>query len=174
MRKSVFSIAGLAALKLTMPAATAQDAGNEALVRAVTCAEIGFALSVENRDEQAFAEFVHPDARFVSGGISRGRDAVVAAWAPFFEDDGPRLVWRPMIVEVLESGDLALSRGPYRLRTIDENGTLVEQWGTFNSTWQRQADGHWQVIFDAGSPTTVEFPPEIRLHILEPAGPCDD
>jgi ketosteroid isomerase-like protein len=170
---TVLLVAGLALLKVSMPAA-AQDVDGESLVRAVTCAEIGFALSVENRDEKAFATFIHPDARFVGGGISRGRDAVVGAWAPFFEDDGPRLVWRPMIVEVLASGDLALSRGPYRLRTIDENGTLVEQWGTFNSTWQRQADGNWQVIFDAGSPTTVEFPPEIRLHILEPAGACDD
>ena len=160
-------------LALVFGSVLADDAANEALRHAVTCAEIDFALSVEHGDERAFAEFIHPDARFIGGGISRGREAVLSTWAPFFDDGGPRLIWRPMIVEVLESGDLALSRGPYRLQTTDENGVAIEVWGTFNSTWQRQSDGRWQVIFDAGSPTTVEFPPEVRLHILDPAGACN-
>lgn len=150
----------------------ADDSDNEALRQAVICAEIDFSLAVENRDPEAFAELVHPDARFVGGGVHRGRQAVVDAWAPFFDEAGPQLTWRPMIVEVLESGVLALSRGPYRLQAVDENGIQTEQWGTFNSTWQRQADGQWQVIFDAGSPSPGEFPPEIRLLILEPAGAC--
>lgn len=168
-------IAGTTALVAGAAALTsAQATDNEALRQAVTCAEIDFSMSVENRDPDAFAALVHSDARFVGGGVHRGRDAVVEAWAPFFDEEGPRLTWRPMIVEVLESGDLALSRGPYRLQTLDENGTIVEQWGTFNSTWQRQPDGQWQVVFDAGSPAPGEFPPEIRLFILEPAGACSE
>jgi ketosteroid isomerase-like protein len=168
------TFAGLFAI-LAWPATClpAETADSDALRQAVTCAEIDFALSVEAGDKAAFAEFIHPDARFVGGGISRGRDAVVAAWAPFFKENGPQLAWRPMIVEVLDSGELALTRGPYRLRTTTEDGVEVEQWGTFNSTWQRQPDGRWQVVFDAGSPAAVEFPPEIRLLILEPAGACE-
>lgn len=166
-------VTALLVMLIAAGVAAAQDE-TEALRQAVTCAEIDFSLAVENRDAAAFAELIHPDARFVGGGVHRGRDAVVTAWSPFFEDGGPRLTWRPMIVEVLASGDLALSRGPYRLQTTDENGVTTEQWGTFNSTWQRQGDGTWQVVFDAGSPSPGEFPPEIRLLILEPAGPCGD
>ncbi|HEX5789425.1 MAG TPA: nuclear transport factor 2 family protein [Woeseiaceae bacterium] len=164
----------LAGLSLVFAAATgtAADADNEALKKAVACAEIAFALSVENGDSAVFAASVHPDARFVGNGVSRGRAEVVEAWAPFFAPDGPRLTWRPMIVEVLESGDLALSRGPYRLEATAEDGSPIEQWGTFNSTWQRQADGRWQVIFDAGSPAAGELPDEVRKLILEPAGAC--
>lgn len=170
-----FTLAVAAAL---LPAAVAladdaaSDNADDGPRSAVTCAEIDFSLAVEHRDREAFAALIHPDARFVGGGVHRGRQAVVDAWAPFFEEDGPKLTWRPMIVEVLASGDLALSRGPYRLQTVDEDGTLVEQWGTFNSTWQRQPDGRWQVVFDAGSPAPGDFPPEIRLLVLEPAGAC--
>jgi ketosteroid isomerase-like protein len=153
--------------------ATAQDGSSAALRRAVTCAEIDFALSLENGDKAAFAERIHPDARFIGEGVSRGREAVIDAWSVFFSAGGPSLTWRPMIVEVLDSGDLALSHGPYRLQAIAEDGSAIEQWGTFNSTWQRQADGRWQVVFDAGSPAAKPFPEEITQLILEPAGACD-
>jgi ketosteroid isomerase-like protein len=165
-------IAGMLAL-LALAAAAAQDETGLELRRAVTCAEIDFALSLEQGDQAAFAEHIHPDARFIGEDVSRGREAVVDAWSVFFSVGGPRLTWRPMIVEVLEGGDLALSRGPYRLQAVAEDGSPVEQWGTFNSTWQRQADGRWQVVFDAGSPAASPFPEEVRQLILEPAGACD-
>lgn len=169
------SVRGLlaGALALLTFAAAADDGDGEDLRRAVACAEIAFALSVEERDKDAFAELIHPDARFVGDGVSRGREAVVDAWSVFFTADGPRLSWRPMIVEVLDSGDLALSRGPYRLQAVADDGSAIEQWGTFNSTWQRQADGRWQVVFDAGSPAADALPEEARQLILEPEGACD-
>jgi ketosteroid isomerase-like protein len=165
-------MAGTLAL-LALAAAAAPDEASEELRRAVTCAEIDFALSVEKGDKAAFAERIHPDARFIGDGVSRGREAILDAWSVFFSAGGPRLSWRPMIVEVLGSGDLALSRGPYRLQAVAEDGSAIEQWGTFNSTWQRQADGRWQVVFDAGSPAATPFPEEIRQLILEPGSACD-
>ena len=167
-------VIGFAGLMLASIAVTtaAQDADNETLRQAVKCAEVDFALSVESGDRKAFADSIHVDARFVGNDVSRGREAVVEAWEPFFAPGGPRLTWRPMIVEVLDSGDLALSRGPYRLQATAEDGSPVEQWGTFNSTWQRQADGRWQVVFDAGSPAAGEIPEDVRKLILEPAGAC--
>jgi ketosteroid isomerase-like protein len=173
--KTMGSVRGLIAgtlVLVSLIAAAEEDAG-EQLRRAVACAEIDFALSVEKGDKAAFAGHIHPDARFVGNGVSRGREAVVDAWSGFFAPGGPRITWRPMIVEVLESGDLALSRGPYRLQAVAEDGSPIEQWGTFNSTWQRQADGQWQVIFDAGSPAAASFPEEVRQLILEPQGACD-
>lgn len=116
----------------------------------VRCREIGFSKSVETLDIELFTSFIDPDARFVGGSVMRGPEAVSAAWAPFFDPDGPSIVWRPKYVEVLEDGRLALTRGPYRLISRDEDGNEIEQWGTFNSVWRLNADGEWRVVFDAG------------------------
>lgn len=117
----------------------------------VRCREIGFSKSVESQDHESFASFIDPDARFVSAGVNRTREAIADAWNVFFTGDLPSIKWRPIVVEVLESGDLALSRGPYRIIDRDEDGEIREGWGTFNSVWRLTADGEWLVVFDAGS-----------------------
>jgi ketosteroid isomerase-like protein len=48
-------------------------------------------------------------------------------------------------VEVLASGQLALSTGPVR----DSKGKVI---GTFTSIWRLEAPGKWRIVFDKGSP----------------------
>lgn len=127
----------------------------------VRCREIGFSLSVENQDISAFASFIDEDARFIGSTVLRGRDDVVAGWQVFFVDSGQTLMWRPQFVEVLEDGKLALSRGPYKLTALDEDGNAVEIFGTFNSIWRLHDDGEWYVVFDAGSPAAGPLPREV-------------
>ena len=103
---------------------------------AVLCAEVGFSRSVENRDFEAFMGFLDPEVRFVTGRISRGPEEVGQGWANYFKDDGPKMRWRPAIVEVVSNGTLAISRGPYRLTRTSESGDTTHTWGTFNSTWR--------------------------------------
>ena len=124
--------------------------------------EIRFSQSVETQELELFTSFIDDDARFVSGVVSRGPAAVADAWSSFFADDGPRIKWRPRIVEVLEDGTLALSRGPYKMTVTDEAGTVSEYWGTFNSIWRLQEDGSWKVVFDAGSPAAAAPSDEIK------------
>ena len=121
----------------------------------VRCREIGFSQSVEEQDLTAFESFLDIDARFVGASINRGPAEIVEAWSVFFSEDGPRITWRPQIVEVLEDGKLALSRGPYKMTSRDADGKQIESWGTFNSIWRKQSDDTWKVVFDAGnaSPT---------------------
>ena len=156
------------------PTAAAADHGMdiEALVEEVRCIEIAFAESLANSDADTFRRLLHPDARFVGSGVLRGRDEIVGAWAPLLDD--PVLTWRPEIVEVLDSGMLALSRGPYRLRTADADGNVNYEWGTYNSVWARQADGSWQIVFDAGSPAAEPPPGNTRRLIEDAAPPCTD
>ena len=52
--------------------------------------------------------------------------------------------WHLNVVEVLDSGDLAISSGPI----LNAEG---KELGRFNSIWRREADGQWRVIFDKGS-----------------------
>ena len=138
----------------------------------VRCREIGFSQSVEARDLAKFKSFIDDDARFVSNAVTKGSDAVAVAWGVFFTAHGPQIKWRPRFVEVLEDGELALTRGPYRMITTDEDGRKSVHWGTFNSVWRVQADGSWVVVFDAGSPAH-EAPSEEVQALLEQEETCD-
>jgi ketosteroid isomerase-like protein len=139
-------------------AATADPAAD------VRCREIGFSHSVEQQDVAAFRSHIDADARFVGAGVLRGVDSIAGGWSVFFTADGPTIKWRPQIVEVLENGTLALSRGPYRMLARDADGKDVEQWGTFNSIWRLNDDGQWRVVFDAGSPAANE--PDVATKAL--------
>jgi ketosteroid isomerase-like protein len=118
------------------------------LVHEVICAETRFSRAAERKDKDAFISMVDPDARFVTSDISRGHEEIAAAWSFAFADDDTIMRWRPAVVEVTSDGALAISRGPYRLTGIDDEGGKFEVWGTFISTWRRNEDGQWRVLFD--------------------------
>jgi ketosteroid isomerase-like protein len=137
----------------------------------VRCREIGFSRATEVQDMAAFRSFIDADARFVSSSVLRGVDDIAAACSVFFGEDGPSIKWRPQVVEVLEDGKLALSRGPYRVTTKDAEGNPVEQWGTYNSVWRLHDDGRWRIVFDAGSPAASP-PDEATQALLEAEDAC--
>jgi ketosteroid isomerase-like protein len=129
-------------LSMTARPALGQAEDPEATVRA---REIAFAKTMSDRDLEAFRSFVSPEAIFFAGNTPlRGRDAVLDAWAPYFEGETAPFSWAPDTVQVLESGTLALSSGPVR----DPSGEVV---GRFNSIWRKDPDGVWRVVFDKGS-----------------------
>ena len=152
---------------LAFPSATIAD-----LADIVRCQEIAFSRSVEAQDLTGFKFLIDDDARFVSNAVIKGPDAIAEAWGVFFTDQGPKIKWRPQFVEVLEDGKLALTRGPYRMVTKDEDGNEAAHWGTFNSVWRIQADGSWKVVFDAGSPAN-DAPAEEIQALLEQELACD-
>ena len=132
----------------------------------VRCAEVRLSLAAEARDAARFRSMIDADARFTGNEVLRGPDAVVDAWRPFFQPEGPRIKWRPHVVEVLDTGDLALTRGPYRLESMGPDGKLIVRWGTFNSVWRLGSDGQWRVVFDTGGPP-IDTPTEESRALLE-------
>jgi ketosteroid isomerase-like protein len=115
---------------------------------AVGEAERAFAASMAARDIKAFAARLADEAIFVGGAtgpVLRGKAAIVDGWRKFFEGPIAPFSWEPDLVEVLESGTLALSSGPVR----DPAGTVI---GRFNSVWRLDDDAAWRVVFDKGSP----------------------
>jgi len=142
------------------------------LTEEVRCREIGFSKSVEVQDAERFASFIDEDARFVGGSVTHGPVAIAEAWSVFFAEGAPLIKWRPQIVEVLEDGKLALSRGPFQMITKDEKGVESEHWGTFNSVWRLNDDGEWRVVFDAGS-NEAESPTDEVKALLDLEDNCD-
>lgn len=155
IENSISIRATIADMKYLLTIATCALAAGSAfadLADDVRCREIGFSQSVENRDIEAFGSFIDADARFVGSRVQRGVDEVVEAWSAFFSPGLPAIIWRPQVVEVLEDGKLALSRGLFIRTSSNEEGDEVESWGTFNSVWRLNDDGQWRVVFDAGGP----------------------
>jgi ketosteroid isomerase-like protein len=121
-----------------------------ALADEVRAAETAFAATMAARDHGRFTAFVADEALFFGRqGVLRGKDAVAAGWEPFFAGEKAPFSWAPEIVEVLDSGMLALSSGPVRA----PDGKQI---ATFNSIWRREADGRWRVVFDKGCPVCAD------------------
>ncbi|HET9977852.1 MAG TPA: nuclear transport factor 2 family protein [Burkholderiaceae bacterium] len=139
-------LARAAAAALVLSAMTAGAQAPDAARAAVFAAERAFARSMAERDFTAFGRHIADDTRFFGGGtVLRGKAAVLAGWKTYFDGPTAPFSWDPDQVEVLDSGQLALSTGLVR-------GPAGEVTARFTSIWQRQADGRWLVVFDKGGP----------------------
>ena len=116
----------------------------EELAAQVKATEAAFAKSMADRDHAAFTSHLSDEAVFFGpNGATRGKAAVAAEWKAFFDGPNAPFSWEPAVVEVLDSGTLALSSGPVR----DPSG---KQTASFTSIWRLDADGKWRIIFDKG------------------------
>jgi ketosteroid isomerase-like protein len=141
LSKPIAVVIGLMVISLTMESTMAET--EVSLV--VEAREIAFAKTMADRDLDAFLSFVASEAIFFNGNSPlRGKGAVKAAWAGYFDGPQAPFSWQPDTVEALESGQLAISSGPVHSPT----GEVV---GRFNSIWRKEADGEWRVVFDKGS-----------------------
>jgi pimeloyl-ACP methyl ester carboxylesterase len=70
----------------------------------------------------------------------RGKPEVVKVWSTFFNGPAP-FTWGPDRVVVSGDGKLGFSTGPI----YDGEGRPS---GSYISTWRREADGSWKVLFD--------------------------
>lgn len=138
---SLLALAGCASVGAPAPAAV-DIAALEDQARA---AETAFARSMAERDFAAFAGFIAEDAIFSPGpNTLRGKAAIVAAWSKYFEGEQAPFSWRPDTVVVNATGELAATKGP----VFDPAGKPIAE---FRSTWRREADGSWKVVFDDGT-----------------------
>ena len=123
------------------------------LTAEVRAAENAFAKTMADRDLRAFESFLADDAIFFGRAALRGKEAVIDAWKGFYEGDEAPFSWRAETVEVLDTGQLALSSGP----VFDPHGKRT---ATFNSIWRREPDGRWKVVFDKGTCLCENAKPE--------------
>lgn len=115
------------------------------LQRQVADTERAFAKTMADRDHAAFASFLSDETIFFSGAKAlRGKQQVADAWKRFYDGPVAPFSWQPEVVEVLDSGMLALSSGPVR----NPQGKLI---ATFTSIWRLEAPGTWRIVFDKGN-----------------------
>jgi ketosteroid isomerase-like protein len=134
---------------LTLRAGAAQKTQGGPQPQRVADAERAFAATMAKRDAKGFASHISEEAIFMGSAdaprVFRGRAAIVEGWKQFFDGPTPPFSWEPDIVEVIDSGSMALTSGP----VLDPDGKLA---GRFNSIWRLESDGRWRVLFDRGAP----------------------
>lgn len=141
---------------------------------AVWMREKSFADSLAAHDAATFAEHVHAGAVFIGGPdqITRGRDAVVKEWTPLIDGQGAKLRWHPRTVTIGGDPRIALSRGPYWLEDPNPDADPRYRIGQFISTWVKDGDGEWHVLFDGGGggvprPATAEEVEKLKASLPE-------
>lgn len=133
---SLLPATGCTGMKLTAAGADLREQ--------VRQSEVAFAATMAARDLKAFASFIAEDAVFINGGQPlRGKAAIVQYWERFFSGPSAPFSWNPDIVEVAAGGSLGYTEGP----VTASSGTSASR---FFTTWQRQAQGGWLVVFDNG------------------------
>ena len=118
---------------------------SDTLQQQVIETERAFARSMAERDFEAFLSFLSDEAVFVDETPLRGKQNVAAHWKKYYQPPQAPFSWEPRLVEVLESGNLALSTGP----VYNADGKHI---ASFNSVWRQEQPGVWRIVFDIGYP----------------------
>ncbi len=124
--------------------------------------ELSFAHSVEQHDAVAFADHIHEGAVFSAGTAepTRGRAAIVEAWQPILIGKDIILRWHSGYVSIGADPNIALSAGPAWVEHANPAAKVRYTISNFTSTWVRDTDGQWRVLFDGAGggskPATAE------------------
>lgn len=137
----------IATLALVSVAASAPAADP---VDEVRRAEMAFAQAFADRDQERFFSFVADDATFLSLTTLSGKAKVVERWSRFFQGPQAPFAWGPERVSVDATGTMGLSTGP----VFAANGSFI---GNFSSTWVKQKNGSWKILFDSSGPSAAAF-----------------
>jgi ketosteroid isomerase-like protein len=81
------------------------------------------------------------------------REASAAIDSPGFS-----VSWKPMKVEVAQSGELGYAIGNFEGNNVDSEGNLVPVKGKYVEIWKKQADGSWKVAVDMFSTDSLSGP----------------
>jgi len=115
-------------------------------------AEIAFAKAFASRDKEAFFAMVADDATFLSTTTAAtGKQQVIESWTRYFATAKAPFSWAPDRVSVSADGTLGLSTGP----VYDARG---QHTGDYISTWRRDPNGQWKIIFDSNGPGPAVLP----------------
>lgn len=114
----------------------------------VVAAEIAFARAAREQGQwTAFRQFAAPGALIHAPTGPVPVDAFLAGQA----DPAEAVQWEPRAVAISCDGAMAVSQGRYR----DPEGMV----GNFVTVWERQSDGEYRYVFDAGGPDVPQPPP---------------
>lgn len=119
------------------------------------------------RDPAALASFYADDAVLANPGerLVRGSEAIRAATEAHTKDPKLKVAFSAERVQVAQSGDLAYTRGNYRMTMTDPKTNKPHfSTGYYLTVWQKQQDGSWKAVEDFITPGAA--PPVAQRAVL--------
>jgi uncharacterized protein (TIGR02246 family) len=102
--------------------------------------------AINRGDVEGALALYEPDAAFVTDeGTVVGHDAIRPVMEAFISTK-PQLTMEPK--EVVQTGDIAMTRGTWKLVGTDPDGKPLEMGGRSVEVVRRQADGSWRFAID--------------------------
>ncbi len=102
--------------------------------------------ALNRHDVDACVELYEPDAAFVTEeGTVVGHDAIRTVMEAFISTK-PSITMEPR--EVVRSGDVAMTRGAWKLTGTGPDGDTIEMGGRSVEIVREQADGTWRFVVD--------------------------
>jgi ketosteroid isomerase-like protein len=149
--------AGLVCLAgCSQQAAKAADPAQTAAVAAqIKAGEAAWVKDYANRDVNRAIAHYAGDAMLMPAGMDRmsGPKAIRGGLEGLAKDPNFQLTFAAERVEVAASGDLAYTRGTYRMQTTDAKTKQPHvETGNYITTYKKQADGSWKAVDDMAAP----------------------
>ena len=102
--------------------------------------------AINRGDVEGALALYEPEAAFVTDeGTVVGHDAIRPVMEAFISTK-PQLTMEPK--EVVQTGDIAVTRGTWKLVGTDPDGKPLEMGGRSVEVVRRQADGSWRFVID--------------------------
>ena len=157
---------GLAALagcqKPATPVAGKPAAADTASIeRALRDDETQWNADYKARDAAKLTAHYAPDGALITPGnpVMSGTDALNKGLKGLVSDPALDMHFSADKVGVSESGDLAYTRGPFKLTVTDgATNKPVTLIGTYVTIYRKQADGSWKAVEDIATPTPPTAP----------------
>jgi ketosteroid isomerase-like protein len=134
------------ALLATIAFATERD------VSVLMQADRDFAKATAAKRLDGWMSFMAPNAVLLRAEPLVGLDQIKAGMAKDFDSPGFQLTWEPTKAEFVGSGPVGYTVGRYEAKFTGDDGKPQTSYGSYMTTWHKQADGSWKVVADIGSP----------------------
>lgn len=144
-----------------VPPAAAPDT-HDADVKALTDNEAQWNSDWAAKDADKLAAHYADDAVLMAPGMEpwKSRDAIKSGLNGMISDKALSLKFKASKVEVAKSGDFGYTQGDYEM-TMTDPGThkVVNDHGTYVTTYRKQADGSWKAVADIATSSVPPGPP---------------
>jgi uncharacterized protein (TIGR02246 family) len=138
-------------MAFTMTACNQTAVSHDADVKAIQDDEAQWNQDYAAKDNDKIVAHYADDAILMVSGIpsNSGKEAIRNALKQMVSDPALSLKFHASRVEVAKSGDLAYTQGVYTLTVTDpQTRQIVNDHGTYVTTYRKQPDGTWKVVAD--------------------------
>ena len=129
-------------------AAGLAQAPEEALLQA----DRDFNKATVEKGLEGWMQFMADDVILLRGKPVFGKEAVRTTIKTDWDDPGYSLTWEPKRAELFKSGKMGNTSGRWTYKGRNDKGEKLTLHGDYLTVWQKQSDGSWKVIYDAGTP----------------------